>query len=49
MPLQFLRCFFSTPVAAALSLIASMTIAARTQMRIQKELEVLEVYERFFA
>tara|TARA_B110000008_G_C16877885_1_gene527588 strand:- start:131 stop:373 length:243 start_codon:yes stop_codon:yes gene_type:complete len=48
MLLYLLRCLFSAATGAALSVLASITLAARTQMRIQKELEVLEVYERLF-
>ena len=46
---HLLRCFISAAGAAFLYAFASIALAARTQMRVQKELEVLEVYERFFA
>ena len=49
MLLHVLQSFISTATAGALSIFASITLAARAQMRVQKELEVLEVYECLFA
>lgn len=49
MLLDLLRCLISAAAAAMLSIVASIALAARTQMQVQKELEVLEIYERLFA
>tara|TARA_Y100000389_G_scaffold201412_1_gene244077 strand:- start:120 stop:269 length:150 start_codon:yes stop_codon:yes gene_type:complete len=46
---HLLRCFISAAAAAMLSIVASIALAARTQMQVQKELEVLEIYQRLFA
>lgn len=49
MIIGLLRCLFPAATAAALSALASMTITAHAQMHVQKELEILEVYECLFA
>ena len=49
MLLHVLRCFISAAAAAVLSVFAGIALAARTQMQVQKELEVLEIYEHLFA
>lgn len=49
MLLHVLRCFISAAAAAVLSVFAGIALAARTQMQVHKELEVLEIYERVFA
>jgi hypothetical protein len=43
-----LRCLPSTAAGAVLSFFATIALAARTQMQVQKELEVLELYELLF-
>jgi len=49
MLLHVLQCFIPAAAAAMLSIFASIALAARTQMHVQKELEVLEIYESLFA